>query len=267
MILGSVADRLAIERAVDGADVVCHLAALMPSVDNARLFETNVGGTFNVAEAITAATTPTRLVFASTDAVYGTGWGRIAYHEPIAEDTPPAPANFYGATKVLAEQLLRQYRLLHGLDFVALRFSWIMGPGEILDLFEPDTWADVLDEETVRRLSSRSSVPLLRQADGQSFRDHVVASTDAARAVIAAASGAGAAGETFNVAGPAPFAYEQWVPIVADRLQRPIVDVIAPGLHAYELSIERARTQLSYEPALGVEAMIESALAGGGDGA
>src|SRR5204863_2448616 len=118
------------------------------------------------------------------------------------EDTRPAPANFYGATKVLGEQLLQQCRLLHGLDFVVLRFAWIMGPGEILNLFEPGTWADVLDEETVRRLSSRSSVPLLRQEDGKSFRDHVVATADAARTVIAGAAGAGAAGEAFNVAGP-----------------------------------------------------------------
>jgi hypothetical protein len=56
-----------------------------------------------------------------------------------------------------------------------------------------------------------------------------------------------------------------WAPIVAERFQRPTLDVTAPGLHAYELSIEKARVHLSYQPAVGIEAMIESALAGRGD--
>jgi nucleoside-diphosphate-sugar epimerase len=124
-----------------------------------------------------------------------------------------------------------------------------------------------VDEGIARRLSSRSAVPLLRQGDGEPFTDHVVASADAARAVIEAAAGAGSSGEAFNVAGPAPFSYEDWAPIVAGRQRRELVEVRAPSLRAYELSIDKARTQLSYEPEHGMEAMVASALASEGAGA
>ena len=46
----------------------------------------------------------------------------------IDEDTPPAPETVYGASKVAAEAALTGYRREHGLDGIALRFSWIYGP-------------------------------------------------------------------------------------------------------------------------------------------
>src|SRR5262245_14075096 len=47
----------------------------------------------------------------------------------IDEDTPFAPESIYGASKVAAEAVMTGYIREHGMDALAVRFSWIYGPG------------------------------------------------------------------------------------------------------------------------------------------
>ena len=91
--------------AVAEADAVCHLAALVRVRDSIaeplEYWKTNVVGTLNVLEALTATATPDtpkRLVLSSTGAVYG-----IPTRQPIAEDEATAPTNPYAATKLAAD--------------------------------------------------------------------------------------------------------------------------------------------------------------------
>jgi UDP-arabinose 4-epimerase len=56
-------------------------------------------------------------VFSSTCAVYGT-----PERMPIAEDTPKAPINPYGASKLMVERVLDDYDMAYGLRHVALRY-------------------------------------------------------------------------------------------------------------------------------------------------
>jgi nucleoside-diphosphate-sugar epimerase len=69
----------------------------------------------------------TRVVWTSSTAVYGPA---SAYpREPVSEDDPPAPATFYGLTKLLAEQIARYHVRRHGQDIIGLRLPLILGPG------------------------------------------------------------------------------------------------------------------------------------------
>ena len=110
------------DREIDG---VFHLAALwlLQCHDFPRsAFNTNVAGTFNVMEACVANNIK-RLVWSSSASVYGD-----SVTDPMEEDHPFNNKNFYGATKICGEAMLRSFHHRYGLDFVGLRYMNVYGP-------------------------------------------------------------------------------------------------------------------------------------------
>ncbi|MSR66904.1 MAG: UDP-glucose 4-epimerase GalE [Pedosphaera sp.] len=81
-----------------------------------KYYRNNVGGGLNLLEAMVAAGV-SKIVFSSTCAVYG-----IPDTLPITEELPFRPANVYGETKLTFERMLRWYRQIHGISFVAFRY-------------------------------------------------------------------------------------------------------------------------------------------------
>ena len=111
--------------ALDGADGVFHFAALwlLQCHEYPRsAFDVNVRGTFNVMEACVAKGVK-RLVYSSSASVYGD-----AVKEPMEEDHPFNNKNFYGATKIAGEAMLRAFHHRYGLNFVGLRYMNVYGP-------------------------------------------------------------------------------------------------------------------------------------------
>jgi UDP-glucose 4-epimerase len=114
-----------LEAALKGADGVFHLAALwlLQCHEYPRsAFDVNVRGTFNVMEACVR-TGVQRLVYSSSASVYGD-----AVREPMDEDHPFNNQNFYGATKIAGEAMLRAYHHRYKLNFVGLRYMNVYGP-------------------------------------------------------------------------------------------------------------------------------------------
>jgi UDP-glucose 4-epimerase len=114
-----------LEAAMQGVDGVFHLAALwlLQCHEYPRsAFDVNVRGTFNVMEACTKAGVQ-RLVYSSSASVYGD-----ALSEPMTEDHPFNNKNFYGATKICGEAMLRSFHHRYGLDYVGLRYMNVYGP-------------------------------------------------------------------------------------------------------------------------------------------
>jgi len=114
-----------LESAFDGADGVFHFAALwlLQCHDYPRsAFDVNVRGTFNVMEACVKKNVK-RLVYSSSASVYGD-----AVTEPMGEDHPFNNQNFYGATKIAGEAMLRAFHHRYDLDFVGLRYMNVYGP-------------------------------------------------------------------------------------------------------------------------------------------
>lgn len=114
-----------LEAALEGADGVFHLAALwlLQCHEFPRsAFDTNVRGTFNVMEACVKKGVK-RLVYSSSASVYGD-----AVREPMDEDHPFNNQNFYGATKIAGEAMLRAFHHRYKLDFVGLRYMNVYGP-------------------------------------------------------------------------------------------------------------------------------------------
>lgn len=114
-----------LESAFEGADGVFHFAALwlLQCHEYPRsAFDVNVRGTFNVMEACVKKGVK-RLVYSSSASVYGD-----AVTEPMTEDHPFNNQNFYGATKIAGEAMLRAFHYRYGLNFVGLRYMNVYGP-------------------------------------------------------------------------------------------------------------------------------------------
>lgn len=114
-----------LEAAMQGVDGVFHLAALWLLQCHAfprSAFDVNVRGTFNVMEACVKAGVQ-RLVYSSSASVYGD-----ALSEPMTEEHPFNNKNFYGATKICGEAMLRSYHHRYGLDYAGLRYMNVYGP-------------------------------------------------------------------------------------------------------------------------------------------
>lgn len=114
-----------LQSAIEGADGVFHLAALwlLQCHEYPRsAFDINVRGTFNVMEACISKGVK-RLVYSSSASVYGD-----AIQEPMTEDHPYNNKNFYGATKICGEAMLRAFHHRYGLNYVGLRYMNVYGP-------------------------------------------------------------------------------------------------------------------------------------------
>ena len=101
-----------LQDAFKGADGVFHLAALwlLQCHDYPRsAFDVNIKGTFNVMEACVSQGVK-RLVYSSSASVYGD-----AEYEPMDENHPFNNKNFYGATKIAGEAMLRSFHHRYGL--------------------------------------------------------------------------------------------------------------------------------------------------------
>lgn len=126
---GDILHRDTLLRAMDGMDGVFHLAALwlLQCHEYPRsAFEVNVAGTMNVIEAVVACGVK-RLVFSSSASVYGD-----AVAEPMEEDHPFNCQEFYGASKVCGEMLLRavynrEKNKGGGFEYVGLRYMNVYG--------------------------------------------------------------------------------------------------------------------------------------------
>lgn len=122
---GDVMQTDILQSAFDGAYGVFHLAALwlLQCHEYPRTaFDVNVRGTFNVMEACVAKGVK-RLVWSSSASVYGD-----AVEEPMTESHPFNNQNFYGATKIAGEAMMRAYHHRYGLNFVGLRYMNVYGP-------------------------------------------------------------------------------------------------------------------------------------------
>lgn len=127
---GELLHRDVLNAAMAGIDGVFHLAALwlLHCWDFPRsAYEVNIGGTFNVLEAMLANRVK-RLVYSSSASVYGD-----AVAEPMTEDHPYLNTNFYGATKIAGEHICRS--LYHRykdtdqrFDYAGLRYMNVYGP-------------------------------------------------------------------------------------------------------------------------------------------
>lgn len=152
-------DRLV--RALDGVDVVYHLAAkgnVVESVnDPVDNFHSNVSSTISLLESMRSAGCR-RIVFASTG---GALMGDST--PPVDETTLPKPISPYGASKLACEGYLSAYSKSFGFSSVILRFGNVYGPFSTHKVGVINRWIRMAIEKQ----------PILIYGDGSSSRDYI----------------------------------------------------------------------------------------------
>jgi UDP-glucose 4-epimerase len=184
----SVTDRGAMMELLAGAGRVFHLAALadiVPSVQNPdRYFDTNVNGSYAVAEAVRH-NQVRKLVYAASSSCYG-----IPESYPTKEDAAISPRYPYALTKYLGEQVLLHWGSVYGVSTTSLRLFNVYGPRARTT----GTYGAVFGVFLAQKLAGK---PLTIVGDGQQTRDFTFVS-DVVRAFLAAAE-RGRNGAIYNV--------------------------------------------------------------------
>lgn len=126
------------------------------------------------------------MILASTCAVYGD-----THKLPVSEQDPPAPLSPYAASKLAAEEALKLYTRLHGLETVSLRFFNVYGPRQ-----DPASPYAAVVPRFIAALRAGGQPTIY--GDGLQTRDFIYVG-DIVESLRAAATLPGIAGAVFNV--------------------------------------------------------------------
>lgn len=117
-IVGDLLDPASLSEAVQEVAGVIHLAAVFRTPDTELIWKSNLEGTRRLIAAVKAQAPAARFILASTTNVYNPD-----QPHPGREDDVVAPQQAYPASKVAAEQALRE----SGLNWIVLRFPFVYG--------------------------------------------------------------------------------------------------------------------------------------------
>ena len=130
VIPGSMEDQVSLEKLVEGAGTVLHLAGSLRAASEAEFMEGNAGGSGRLIEAIRRRNPDTRLIYCSSQAALGPS------EDPggLGPEAVPRPISAYGRSKAAAEELLRR----SGLNWSIVRPPAIFGPrdSDVLQFFK-----------------------------------------------------------------------------------------------------------------------------------
>ncbi len=172
IVRGDITDADGVRKAVQGADAVLHLAAILPpnsERDRDFTFRVNVDGTQNIISAMESANPDARLVFTSSISTYG---DTSTEEPPVTTDHAQSAIDIYADSKIVGESLIRESSLN---NTISLRIAGIAVPAF---LEPPEPWPFMEDQ-----------------------RVEMVHRDDVADALFASADAAGDGHRIFNIGG------------------------------------------------------------------
>ena len=186
--VGSITELEAVQKAVEGADYVIHLAArtsvprsVKDPIESNRI---NIDGTLNVLVAARDAKVK-RLVYAASSSAYGE-----TPVLPKVETMVPAPISPYGVTKYVGELYAQVFGRVYGLENVCVRYFNVFGPRQ-----DPTSqYSGVLSRFMLAVLQSE---PPLIYGDGEQSRDFTFVA-NVVDETLRACEAEGASGKVFN---------------------------------------------------------------------
>jgi nucleoside-diphosphate-sugar epimerase len=203
VVPGDLGNREAIARAVEGQDVVYHVAGVVAALSEADFMAANREGTYNVVEAARAAAGP-RFVLVSSMAAGGPS----PRGQPNRGDEEPRPVTRYGRSKLAAEAVLQA----SGLPWTIVRPPMVYGPRdrEVLKVF---------------RLAQLGVAPVFGEGTQELSAIH---GADLAEALISAALTPATLHRIYYASHPAVFTSSHFVRTVARVMGRRVAVVRLP---------------------------------------
>jgi nucleoside-diphosphate-sugar epimerase len=254
LLRGSVTDAALVQKAVEGCEVVFHLAAQVSvplSLEQpVETFEVNLYGTQLLLEAARQAGVR-RFVFASSAAVYGD-----APRLPKRETMLPRPISPYAWSKWYGELLCRDYWRVYGVPTVSLRFFNVYGPRQ-----NPcSQYAAVIPRWITAALTDRKPIVY---GDGKQTRDFVYID-DLLQGLWLAAEHPEAVGRVFNLASGRAYSLLELLQAIEEAVGSPLEPQFTsprPGdiRHSFA-DICAARGILGYEPRISLQEGIRRTL-------
>jgi GDP-4-dehydro-6-deoxy-D-mannose reductase len=224
---GDVSDRDLVARRMKALlpDVVIHLASIAAPLEAMRnprrAFEVNVGGTFNIAEAMLAHVPRARLLFIGSSEAYGLAFNE--FDRPLNEDAPLRPTSMYGTTKAAADLLVGQMAR-NGLDAIRFRPFNHTGPGQSPDYVVPAF------ARQIARIERGLQAPVIQVGNLDAERDILdVRDVVGAYAVAATVEEGIAQGSVFNLAAGAPVRIGDLLQALLSKSDRKIEVEIDPA--------------------------------------
>lgn len=241
MLTGDIRDPASVADALEGVEVVLHLACLgvrhsiHSPVENHAV---NATGTLRLLEAARERGVA-RFVCVSSSEVYGT-----ARSVPMTEEHPTFPMTVYGASKLAGESYTRAFHETYGVPTVVVRPFNAFGPRSH---HEGDS-GEVIPRFMLRGMAGR---PMIVFGDGTQTRDFTYVA-DTARAIRLAAAADGAIGMTINIGCGAEISINELahaVGSVVGHSSEVIHDAPRPGdVLRLIADSSRAQSVLGYSP-------------------
>jgi len=263
IVEGDMLDRVKLLAALDGIDAVIHLAAkksVEESVkDPLKYYENNVGGTLNLLGAM-AAKGVKQLVYSSSAAVYSPN-----DKEAVVEDDPTAPLSPYGASKLLAEQLISSVGSAEQISNISLRYFNVVGSNiaefgdNSKDNLVPKVFLALKNGKRPQIYGSDYPTP-----DGTCIRDYIHVQ-DLALAHLAALKKveSGYISQVYNVGSGKGYSVKEMMDQIAKSIGRDINPELSPARAGDSpkliASIDKMKEQLGWSPKASLEEMIDSA--------
>lgn len=186
IFLGDIRDHYSVCKAMEGMDIVFHLAALIgiPYSYSApdSYVDTNVKGTLNVLQAVRSVGVE-KLLVTSTSEVYGT-----AKYIPIDEKHPRQPQSPYSATKIAADVLADSFYRSFDLPVAIVRPFNTFGPRQSARAIIPSIIVQLMTGVEIIKLGALNPT-----------RDFVFVN-DTAKGFIEIAKAEGVIGKEINIA-------------------------------------------------------------------
>ena len=263
IVEGDMLDRAKLLAALDGIDAVIHLAAkkaVEESVkDPLKYYENNVGGTLNLLGAM-AAKGVKQLVYSSSAAVYSPN-----DKEAVVEDDPTVPLSPYGASKLLAEQLISSVGSAEQISNISLRYFNVVGSNiaefgdNSKDNLVPKVFLALKNGKRPQIYGSDYPTP-----DGTCIRDYIHVQ-DLALAHLAALKKveSGYISQVYNVGSGKGYSVKEMMDQISKSIGRDINPELSPARAGDSpkliASIDKIKEQLGWNPKASLEEMIDSA--------
>lgn len=225
-------------------DAVLHLAALAgvrPSVERPLAYQrVNIEGSLVLLEACRQAEIQ-RLILASSSSVYG-----VRSEIPFAETDPcDRPASPYAATKRAMEVIAYTYHHLYGMPISCLRYFTVYGPRQRPEMAIAKLARQIRAGEVITLYGDR------RAARDYTYIDDIVHGT------VAAIDGCNEGFRIYNLGGTRTTNLLRLVVLLERALGAPArvthADACPGDVPVTCASVERATTELGYQPAVGIE--------------